>query len=86
MVKHKKTIVKIVEDIDNDPEDTILDRVLGVVDDQLISLQTLCEMLEIDEKELLEQFKERVIDCKAKFGILDDVLYASHEVLSDEDD
>ena len=75
----------ILEELDNDPEDTLLDRVLGVVDDQLLSLQDICDLLEIEEKELLERFKDRVVDCKEKFGIYDDTTDVK-EVLDDDSD
>jgi hypothetical protein len=53
----------------SDSADTLLDRVLGVINDQCLSLQDLCAMLEIEEWELVERFKDRVVEQKEKFGI-----------------
>lgn len=56
----------------SDSADTLLDRVLGVINDQCLSLQDLCTMLEIEEWELVERFKDRVVEQKEKFGIYED--------------
>lgn len=52
----------------------LLDEILGIVDSQSIDMNTLCDMLEIDEAALLEAFKEKAVDNKEKFGIFDDIM------------